>query len=107
MTRRALPFVIMALISLFALFSPATDAPLPFPGFDKIVHCALFAALAWTARRAGLSIVQVAVGLAIYAVASEILQGVLPINRDADAWDALTDLVGVAIGLWFAGRARR
>lgn len=107
MLRRYGPFVVVVLISLYALFSPATGIPFLPPGVDKVGHFALFTALAFTGRRAGLAEVPLAIVLAAYAVVSEPLQGILPINRDASAWDALTDLCGIALGLWLARRARR
>jgi VanZ family protein len=59
---------------------------------------ALFAALAWTGRRAGLPVVGLAIGLVTYAVGSEVLQGALPIGRSPDAVDAVVDTVGIAVG---------
>lgn len=107
MLRRYGPFVVVILISLYALFSPASGVPLLPPGMDKVAHFTLFTALAFTGRRARLAEVPLAIGLVVYALVSEPLQGALPINRDASAWDALTDLCGIGIGLWLARRARR
>jgi VanZ family protein len=104
----ALPFVAMVLVSLAVLFAPASTTPstLP-PGVDKIVHLTLFAALAWTGRRAGLPVAELAVGLAVYAGGSEVLQAVLPLGRDAEVLDAVVDVVGVGLGLVAARRSVR
>jgi VanZ family protein len=103
-----LPFVVMLLASLVLLFAPgsATPSTLP-PGVDKIVHLTMFAGLAWTGRRAGLPVAGLAVGLAVYAAGSEVLQAVLPLRRDAEVLDAVVDLVGVALGLVAARRSVR
>jgi len=96
----ALPFAAMVLVSLVVLFAPASATPSTWPpGVDKVVHLALFAALAWTGRRAGLPVRALAVGLVAYAVGSEVLQGLLPIGRDAEVLDAMVDVVGVTLGL--------
>ena len=94
------PFATVVLVSLVVLFAPlsATPSTLP-PGTDKVIHMALFAALAWTGRRAGLPVVGLAIGLVTYAVGSEVLQGALPIGRSPDAVDAVVDTVGIAVGL--------
>ena len=76
------PFGAVVLVSLVVLFAPVSGTPsmLP-PGFDKVIHLALFAGLAWTGRRPGLPVVGLAIGLVTYAVGSEVLQGALPIGR--------------------------
>jgi VanZ family protein len=90
----------MVLVSLVVLFAPASATPSTWPpGTDKVVHLALFAALALTGRRAGLPAPALAVGLVAYAAGSEVLQGVLPIGRDAEVLDGVVDVVGVALGL--------
>jgi len=93
------PFATVVLVSLVVLFAPqsATPSTLP-PGTDKVIHMALFAALAWTGRRAGLPVVGLAIGLVTYAVGSEVLQGALPIGRSPDAVDAVVDTAGIAVG---------
>jgi VanZ family protein len=93
------PFAAAVLVSFVVLFAPesATPSTLP-PGVDKVIHLALFAALAWTGRRAGLPVVGLAVGLMLYAAGSEVLQGALPIGRSPDPLDAVMDTVGIALG---------
>jgi VanZ family protein len=69
-------------------------------GWDKVEHVFAFAvlgvlavwALPWRAWR--LVLLLIAFGILI-----EILQGVLPVGRDADPFDVLADAVGVALGM--------
>ena len=97
-------FVAVVLVSLVVLFLPHAPAGPPVPDFDKLVHAALFGALAATtrwrfgARRGGLAAV------VVYACVSEVLQAVLPIARDGDPFDALADSAGALIGWVVVGR---
>jgi hypothetical protein len=112
---RRLPFVGAVLVSLVVLFTPASDVPSGFPGSDKLVHVAVFAALALTGRLAGLPRAGLVAGLVAYAVGSEVLQGLLPLGRSPDVVDVLADGMGVALGVWASidfrsrpdGRTRR
>lgn len=103
----SLMFGVVVLASLVMLFSPGSDVPSGFPGSDKIVHFSLFLALAVTGVRAVPRTRRLAVGLVCYAAASEILQTVLPINRDGDVRDAAADVLGVAVGLVLVAVVRR
>ncbi len=74
---------------------------------DKLVHGLTFVALAVAGRWAGIRPVRLGLGLAAYAVATEILQAVLPIDRDGDVRDFLADAMGIVFGLllsWLAVR---
>jgi VanZ family protein len=104
---RRLPFVLVVLLSLWMLFSPASSVPAGPPYSDKVVHALLFAALAATGLRAGLRPVLLVVGLATYAGISEVLQSLLPIHRYGDVADAAVDLAGVAVGTLAARRPAR
>ena len=109
MSRRT-PFALVALLSLWMLFSPGSTVPSGPPYSDKVVHALLFAALAFTGLRAGVRPVVLLVGLVDYAAGSEVLQSVLPIHRDGDPADAAVDLLGLAAGLLaglLAGRRPR
>jgi uncharacterized membrane protein HdeD (DUF308 family) len=96
------PFVAVVVASLVVLFNPGSATPAVWPGVDKVIHMAMFAALALTGRRAGLPTPGLAVGLVVYAGASEVLQALLPLDRDGDPLDALVDVVGVVAGLLVA-----
>jgi hypothetical protein len=92
-------FALAVLVSLAVLFAPADEVPFAPPGVDKIVHCALFAALALTGRWAGVGRRVLGVLLVTYAAVSEVLQGVTALNRTASVADWLADVVGVLLGL--------
>lgn len=96
---RFVPFAAAVVLSLLVLFTPASGVPTAPPGTDKVIHLLVFALLAATGRWAGLRTGALLVGLAVYAGVSEILQATLPIGRDGDVLDALTDLAGVLLGL--------
>lgn len=101
-------------IVLASLWTAAVVAGLSYPAsqvpavgiqsIDKIVHLVLFFVLGflWMAalgmdlnkRTAAVFIT----GLA-FAVATELIQGILPVNREADSLDVLADLIGLVIGI--------
>ena len=104
-------FALVVAASLWVLFSPGSDTP-SVAISDKLVHGSLFAALALTGVLAGLRPVVLGPALVSYAVVSEVLQAVLPIDRDGDWHDALADTIGAAVGLllalgWVRVRGRR
>jgi VanZ family protein len=104
---RRVPFGCAVLLSLVVLFSPASGVPTGIEINDKVVHATLFLLLAATGVLAGLPLRALAIGLALYAGVSEVLQAVLPIDRDGSVYDALADLVGVAAGLALGARLLR
>ena len=97
----------MVLLSLYVLFWPRQPSAPSFPGADKVVHAALFAALAASARwRAGPSTAALLLVVA-YAPVSELVQGGLLAGRSGDPLDVLADLAGAAAGWLAVSRARR
>ncbi len=83
------------------LFSPSTPNEGGVYGMDKLVHAALFAALALTTRwRFGRGLLLVLA----YAGLSELLQNVLPIHRDGNVPDLLADTLGAVTGWWWGAR---
>ncbi len=72
---------------------------------DKLYHLTAYAALAcWFAlgyARAHWR--RLALGLALLGVALEILQGLTP-ERMASVWDALTNMLGILLGLGLGSR---
>ena len=88
------------------------DGGLPLP--DKVLHAGAWAALAgalWLALSLPLRRRAVAVLAAclVYAVATELLQGLVP-TRSTDAWDAAADMAGAAVAvaaLTLLARGRR
>ncbi|MCZ2859924.1 VanZ family protein [Blastococcus sp. VKM Ac-2987] len=103
-------FALAVLASLVVLFAPGSDVPSAPPGVDKLVHLLVFAGLAVTGRWAGIPRTPLAVGLVLYAVGSELVQGLTPLARSASVADGAADLAGVAVGLlvwrWGARRSR-
>jgi hypothetical protein len=102
-----LPFGIAGLASLIILFTPESGVPTAPPGTDKVVHFVLFAALAGSGRIAGFRTSRLLPGLAGYAAASEILQGVLPLGRSCDVVDGLVDVAGAVAGWAVIAAAQR
>jgi VanZ family protein len=92
-------FAAVVALSLVVLFLPGSDVPSGLPVSDKVVHFLLFAALAATGRLAGVPPLLLAVGLVAYAGVSEVLQTVLPINRDGDIRDGIADTLGTLTGI--------
>ena len=104
-------FAVAVLVSLAVLFTPADGVPFAPPGVDKLVHAGLFAALALTGRWAGIGRSPLGVLLVLYAAASEVLQGLTPLDRSASVADWLADVAGVLLGLaaweWVTRRQHR
>ena len=102
-------FAVAVLVSLAVLFAPPDDVPFAPPGVDKLVHGALFAALALTGRWAGIGRTVLAPVLVLYAAVSEVLQGM--IGRDAAVGDWIADVAGLLLGLliwqWASDRRTR
>lgn len=108
---RLAPFAVVVVITLVMLFSPGSTVPSGPPNSDKVTHLLMFVALAYSARFAGFGVAAVLVWAGLYGAVSEVLQGLLPIQRSASVWDWLADIVGVAVGLlafraWQGGRGR-
>ena len=100
-------FAVIVLISFAILFAPGSDVPVAPPGVDKLVHGALFLALALTGLWAGIGRAVLGAALVTYAAASEIIQGLTPLERSASVADWLADVVGVLLGLVLWAWARR
>jgi uncharacterized membrane protein len=90
--------VLAGLVQLVVLYGPASPGSLPFPGADKVVHTAVFAApvVAGLAARVRAGFV---LGVsAVHAVTSEIVQATLLAARSGEGADVIADLAGVAAG---------
>ena len=92
-------FAVAVVVSLVVLFTPASGVPTALDGVDKLVHAALFAALAGTGRWAGIGAGRLAVALTVYAAGSEVIQGIAPLARSGSLADWSADAVGVLLGL--------
>lgn len=72
------------------------------PDLDKVVHWIIFVAFTVLWLRTGTSpwrYAWVALGGLALAAGTELVQNLPAIGRDAEVGDAITDLIGVAIGL--------
>ena len=109
--RRAPDLALAAAVAVSAvvLFWPRAGAAGDVPHLDKVVHAAVFAALAaagaWRSGRLG----AVLAACAAYAVLSEVVQHVLLPNRSGDPADVVADCAGAVAVLLGARllRARR
>jgi hypothetical protein len=97
-TRAAWWFGVALAVQLVALYVPRTPSEGGGRGVDKLIHAAIFAAVVWTGRRAGLPIGWVLLLSAVHAPLSEWIQAHFLPDRDGSVTDALADLAGVAIG---------
>jgi VanZ family protein len=97
----ALPaFALAVAVNLLVVFWPVAPAGVAtiFPYADKVIHLAVFAAVAYTGRWARLPVVPLLLALAVHAVASEVVQDLLLPERTGDLADTVADLVGAAAG---------
>lgn len=97
--------VVCLLIQGFGLYSPSVPGPAGVPGLDKVGHVLAFAipaALAWLLQAR----VMIAL-LVLHALVSEPLQHAIAPSRQADFWDAVANLVGLALGWWVAATILR
>lgn len=92
-------FAVAVLVSLAVLFAPGPAVPSAPVGVDKVVHGSLFGGLALTGRWAGIGRGVLAGLLPVYAAASELLQAVPALQRDASLGDLVADVSGVLVGL--------
>jgi hypothetical protein len=108
-TSSRVAFTVVVLVSFGVLFAPGSDVPPSPPGVDKLVHGGLFLALAFSGRWAGIRRELLAVLLPVYAAASELIQAIPALHRDASVGDWLADVVGVLLGLllWTLVERRR
>lgn len=99
-----LPLVVSMIAAVIILFTPASGVPSGFEHSDKIIHFALFAAIAYSSRVAAISAVRTLTWTLWFAIVSEVLQAILPLGRSGSALDALFDILGVVAGLLVAVR---
>ena len=90
-------FGLALVVQLVVLYAPVAPSEGGGYGVDKLVHAATFAAVVWTGRRAGVRWGWVMALSAVHGPLSEWLQAHFLPHRDGSVWDALADLVGVAV----------
>ena len=99
---RVVVAVAAAVVHVVVLYSPRAPSVGSGVRLDLLVHVAVFAAVALTARWAGVGVRTVAVVLAVEALVSEAVQALWLPGRTGDVTDLLADAVGIAAGLWAA-----
>lgn len=103
-------FALAVIVQLLALYWPNPPQGGGGRGLDKVVHASVFLAPALLGLLAGIRPVALAPLLIAHAVMSELVQHFLLPGRAGDPWDAVADIVGIAIGLsvgsWLLLRAR-
>lgn len=95
----ALGAAVAVLAHLVALYWPVVGVQGPVEWTDKVVHLAIFAVPTYAVGLALRLVAPVALVFAAHAPVSEWLQHVLLPNRSGDVWDAVLDLVGVAVAV--------
>lgn len=117
--KRYWPSCIVVLIILYATWVPKPIDPndLPkIPHIDKLMHAVLMGgllgALLFDYRRAmrehtltRRTVMWFALGVCLFSVVDEVVQGLLPIGRPSDFYDLLADWFGVIIAALTAPRA--
>jgi len=93
---------VTVVVQLVVLYAPRAPSAASTPGLDKLVHAAVFGAVAWAAVRCGVGRSVVAGVLLGHAVLSEGIQHFLLAHRSGDPLDALADAAGVGLGLALA-----
>jgi len=106
--RTAAPLWTLLIVGLCSI--PGTELPdVPVLHLDKLVHLSLFAmfAVLWLIRHPRVGLVYVAIFGAALAIVTEPYQGWLSLGRVPDPFDAVANLVGLAIGIALGTRLRR
>jgi hypothetical protein len=106
-TARRRERVLLALtvvVQLAVLYWPQAPGGGGLPYVDKVVHAAVFGAVAWAGCRAGVPHRVLVPLLATQALVSEVVQARLLAGRSGDPVDVVADLVGTGLGLLLAHR---
>ncbi|PWD52645.1 VanZ family protein [Serinibacter arcticus] len=82
------------------MYAPSVPGPPSSLRLDLLGHVATFAALTFTGLLAGVPARWLLVGVAINAVASEVVQHWLLPDRSGDVTDLAADAVGIVLGWW-------
>lgn len=97
-----LAFALACAVNLVVLYAPRTAPGSGIPYADKVVHLLVFAAVAYTGTKLRLPLGWLAGVLVLNAAVSELVQHYWLPQRSGDVFDAITDVVGVALGAWLA-----
>ena len=89
--------VAAVVVQLAVLYWPVVTIEGPVSWTDKVVHLLVFAAPTYAVGRALGSVRTAVLAFALHAPVSELIQHFLLPGRSGDPWDAVLDLVGVAL----------
>jgi VanZ family protein len=107
----AVAFAVVAVVAqLLVLYWPVVTVEGPVSWTDKVVHLLVFAVPTYAVGRVLGSVRAAVLIFAVHAPVSELVQHYALPGRTGDVWDAVLDLLGVAVGaaaLVVRGRARR
>lgn len=110
MTARRLA-VLWTVVILVACLLPGSDLPsLQILSYDKLIHVLLFVGFGWlwTAAFPHRAVLVLVFGVAL-GIAIEVVQGMPLISRSPDVFDAISDaiglLIGVGLGIWQSRRS--
>ncbi|MGO4599512.1 VanZ family protein [Terrabacter sp. 2RAF25] len=97
-SRRLVSMAVLAVVvQLCVLYWPVVTIEGPVSWTDKVVHLLVFAVPTYAVGRALGSLRTAVVAFALHAPVSELVQHFLLPGRSGDVWDAVVDLVGVAL----------
>ncbi len=94
------------LIMFIGCSIPGSGLPHAFTSRDKLLHVGIFLIFGFLWRRLGYRAWVVLLAGAAYGMLIEIWQGVMPINRSFDLYDALADTAGTVLGIGLAWATR-
>ncbi|MFP5346446.1 MAG: VanZ family protein [Actinomycetes bacterium] len=97
--------VLAVVVQLVVLYWPKDPGGGGVGNLDKVVHAAVFGAVALAGRGAGVPWRPLALVLVVHAGLSEVIQGTLLPDRHGDPADAVADVTGTVLGL-LAAHAR-
>jgi hypothetical protein len=90
--------IVAVAAQLIVLYWPVVTIEGPVSWTDKVVHLLIFAVPTYAVGRVLGSVRAAVLIFAIHAPLSELVQHVLLPGRSGDGWDAVLDLLGVALG---------
>ncbi len=82
---------------------PGDGLPYEISNTDKLMHISIFLVFGFLWRWLGYNALVVLLAGVVYGFLIEVWQGVMPINRSYDLYDALADTVGTILGIGLAG----
>ena len=91
--------IVWTIVMLIGCLTPHKDIPEELSFFnDKSLHILIFVPFAVLWIAAGYRVVYVLIAGILFGALIEVLQGILPINRNADWLDLAADSLGAVLG---------